>query len=45
MAAWAKAPAHVRAMAGAYVGPLLAALEALEGRVQVLEAQAWEAAQ
>lgn len=45
VAAWAKAPAHVRAMAGAYVGPLLAALQSLEGRVQVLEAQAWEAAQ
>lgn len=43
-AAWVKAPAHVRAMAGAYVGPLLAALEELDGRVQVLEAQAWEAA-
>lgn len=26
---WASAPAHVRALAGAYVGPLLSALEAI----------------
>lgn len=29
-AAWAKAPAHFRAMAGAYVGPLLEAMQAAE---------------
>lgn len=28
-AAWAKAPLHVRALAGDYVGPLLAALFAM----------------
>jgi hypothetical protein len=33
-AAWAKAPAHVRAMAGAYVGPLLAALMAINEELQ-----------
>lgn len=38
-AAWAKAPAHVRAMAGAYVGPLLAALQELERRVIDLESK------
>jgi hypothetical protein len=27
--AWDGAPLHIRAMAGAYVGPLLAALEAI----------------
>lgn len=36
-AAWAKAPAHVRAMAGAYVGPLLAALEEMDRRVAAIE--------
>jgi hypothetical protein len=29
-AAWAKAPVHFRAMAGAYVGPLLEAMQAAE---------------
>ena len=33
-AAWAKAPMHVRAMAGAYVGPLLAALFAMNEELQ-----------
>lgn len=28
-AAWAKAPAHVKALAGAYVGPLLEAIAAI----------------
>jgi hypothetical protein len=36
-AAWAKAPAHVRAMAGAYVGPLLAALMAINEELQGVE--------
>ncbi len=27
--AWAAAPMHIKAMAGAYVGPLLAALQAM----------------
>lgn len=42
VAAWAKAPAHIRAMAGAYVGPLLAALQALEARVNDIEQVAYE---
>lgn len=37
MAAWEGAPMHVRAMAGAYVGPLLAALVAIGERVEALE--------
>jgi hypothetical protein len=36
-AAWAKAPAHVRAMAGAYVGPLLAALMAINEELQEVQ--------
>lgn len=28
-AAWAKAPAHIKAMAGAYVGPLIEAMSAI----------------
>lgn len=35
--AWNKAPAHVRVMGSAYVGPILAALEALALRVEALE--------
>lgn len=34
IAAWEKAPMHVRAMAGAYVGPILAALIALADAVE-----------
>lgn len=33
-AAWAKAPMHVRALAGDYVGPLLAALFAVNEELQ-----------
>lgn len=33
-AEWAKAPMHVKAMAGAYVGPLLAALMAINEELQ-----------
>jgi hypothetical protein len=33
-AAWAKAPAHVRAMAGAYVGPLQSAINAINDELQ-----------
>lgn len=35
-AAWAGAPMHFKAMAGAYVGPLLAALQAGEAEAQAL---------
>lgn len=31
--AWAQAPGHIRAMAGAYVGPLLDALRAIGGEL------------
>lgn len=34
---WGKAPAHVRLMAAAYVGPLLAALEAINSELQALD--------
>lgn len=34
---WAKAPAHVRIMAGAYVAPLLAALAALNDEIDELK--------
>lgn len=37
LAAWNKAPAHVRMMAGAYVGPLLAAMVALSAKVEMIE--------
>lgn len=37
VAAWAKAPMHVKTMAGAYVGPLLVALQQLEARVSAAE--------
>lgn len=37
LAAWEKAPAHIRMMAGQYVGPILAALVALAERVEKLE--------
>lgn len=37
LAAWGRAPMHVRAMAGAYVGPLLAALVAIGEHVEALE--------
>ena len=36
-AAWAKAPMHVRALAGDYVGPLLAALFAMNEELQALK--------
>lgn len=36
-AAWAKAPAHIKAMAGAYVGPLIAALLAMNAELQALK--------
>jgi hypothetical protein len=39
LAAWNKAPAHVKLMAGAYVGPLLAALVAIGERIEKLENQ------
>jgi hypothetical protein len=32
-AAWAKAPAHIRAMAGAYVAPLLAAIQRIDNEL------------
>lgn len=35
--AWNKAPAHIKLMAGQYVGPILAELKALEDRVEKLE--------
>lgn len=38
LSAWEKAPAHVRMMAGAYVGPLLAALVETDSRVARVEA-------
>lgn len=37
LAAWNKAPLHIRAWAGDYVGPLLAALVAHEKRLEKLE--------
>lgn len=36
-AAWANAPAHIKAMAGAYVGPLIAALFAISGELEELK--------
>lgn len=36
-AAWNKAPAHVRAMAGAYVSPLLGALIAINHELGALK--------
>lgn len=38
-AAWAKAPAHIRAMAGAYVGPLLEAVAAINQELQRIKEQ------
>lgn len=38
LSAWEKAPAHVRMMAGAYVGPLLAALVESDSRIARCEA-------
>ncbi len=35
--AWNGAPMHIRAMAGAYVGPLLAALEAMGREIDELK--------
>jgi hypothetical protein len=37
LAAWDNAPLHIRVMAGAYVGPLLAALVAIGERIEKLE--------
>jgi len=37
LAAWNKAPAHVRMMAGAYVSPLLIALAAIANEVEALK--------
>jgi hypothetical protein len=37
LAAWSEAPAHVRMMAGAYVGPLLAAIAAMADAIEALE--------
>lgn len=39
-AAWARAPMHVKAMAGAYVGPLLAAMQAMNKELQQLQTAA-----
>lgn len=36
-AAWATAPLHIKAMAGAYVRPIIIALEALKNDIQVLK--------
>lgn len=36
---WEGAPAHVRVMAGTYVGPLLAALVAIERDLEEIRAQ------
>lgn len=37
--AWNKAPAHIRMMAGAYVGPLLVALVAVSSKVEKIDGQ------
>ena len=37
VAAWAKAPVHVKAMAGAFVGPLLAVLVAVNEELQEID--------
>lgn len=37
LVAWNNAPAHIRMMAGAYVGPLLVALAAIADRIEKLE--------
>lgn len=37
LAAWNNAPLHIRAMAGAYVGPMLAALAAVAEEVEKLK--------
>lgn len=37
LAAWNNAPAHVRMMVGAYVGPLLAALVAIGAEVEAMK--------
>jgi hypothetical protein len=39
LAAWQAAPAHVRMMAGAYVGPVLAALVAVGEEVEKLKGE------
>lgn len=36
-ALWAKAPAHIKAMAGAYVGPLIAAISAVNEELEQLK--------
>jgi len=38
-AAWDKAPMHVKAMAGAYVAPLLAALAAVGAELDAMRAE------
>lgn len=40
LAAWERAPLHIRMMAGEYVGPILAALVAVAGEVEKLKAGA-----
>lgn len=35
--AWSAAPIHIKAMAGAYVAPLLEALEAMNSELQSLD--------
>ena len=37
-AAWNGAPLHIKAMAGAYVGPILAALQAMSQEMDALQA-------
>lgn len=37
LSAWEAAPLHIRMMAGAYVGPLLAALVAVGEKVEKIE--------
>ncbi len=40
LAAWNRAPVHIRMMAGEYVGPILAALVAIADDVEKLKAGA-----
>ncbi len=35
--AWAAAPMHIKAMAGAYVGPLLKAIEAINAEIDAIK--------
>lgn len=41
-AAWAKAPAHIKAMAGLYVGPVLAAVLAVNEELREVFAEDFE---